>query len=274
MFHGCPLLTPIKNSRRRSWQILSNPSQHSCTSERKTHKLLDPIWESQNHHSLGHHRQIQLSDVFNQNHPTCAVHLHSQIQPGLGCGSLSWMFSLALAHSLTCLSIRDCLFERVLRWIALHVLLFKPPLGCPIRQHQLQYPPNFRSSPRSGLKSGSLVHFSLALRATTLSKVVWHSIRFSTFRRAFTNWSNESSLTLVVTRKLLGCIPVIFNFLGNLFSRAQTELIQHQMLSHVLWCNFVHVNCPSDTITYAFTRSCRVLLSIFVPLSTIDSWVW
>ena len=46
------------------------------------------------------------------------------------------------------------------------------------------------------------------------------------------------------------------------------ELIRHQMLSHVLWCNFVHVNCPSDTITYAFTGSCRVLLSIFPKNTT------
>ena len=80
-----------------------------------------------------------------------------------------------------------------------------------------------------------LCAFSFALCATALSKVVWHSIRFSTFRRAFTNWSNESGLVLVISRKLLGCIPVIFNFLDNLFS-TQTELIQHKMLSHVLWC--------------------------------------
>ena len=105
-----------------------------------------------------------------------------------------------------------------------------------------------------------------AFRATTL----WNSIRFSTFRKAFTNWSNEPSLVLVITRKFLGRIPVIFNFQGNLFSRAQAGLIQHQMLSHVLWCNFVHVNCLSGTITYAFTSSCRVLLGMCVPLSTED----
>ena len=39
------------------------------------------------------------------------------------------------------------------------------------------------------------MHFSFALRATTLSNVVWHSIRFSIFRRASTKWSDESSLT-------------------------------------------------------------------------------
>ena len=48
----------------------------------------------------------------------------------------------------------------------------------PIRQHHKQYPPNFRCSPRSG---ESFVHFFFAPRATTLSKVVWHSIRFSPF---------------------------------------------------------------------------------------------
>ena len=140
--------------------------------------------------------------------------------------------------------------------------------SCPIRQHQLQYPPNFRCS-RSGWNSSPL-----CISLLCLSKVVWHSIKFSTFHKAFTNWSNESSLVLVITRKLFGCIPLIFKFLGNLFSRTQTGLIQHQMLSHVLWCNFTHVNCPSDTITYAFTGSCRVLFSIFVPLSNIDSWIW
>ena len=148
--------------------------------------------------------------------------------------------------------------QRALRWIVLHVLLFKPTLSFFVADSPTQ---NCSIHPL-GLKSDSLMHFSFALHATTLSKVVWHSIRFSTFRKAFANWSNESSLVLVITRKLLSCIPVIFNFLGNLFSRTQTGLIQHQMLSHVLWCNFIHVNCPSDIITYAFTGSCRVLLSI------------
>ena len=116
---------------------------------------------------------------------------------------------------------------------------------CPIRQHQLQYQPNFCCSFTTlGLKSESFVHFSFTLNATTLSKIVWHSIRFSTFRRAFTNWSNESSLTLVITQTFVGCIPVIFNFLGNLFSRAQTGLIQHQKLSHGLWCNFYSCQLP------------------------------
>ena len=38
--------------------------------------------------------------------------------------------------------------------------------------------------------------------------------------------------------------------------------------------NFVHVNCPSVPTTYAFTGSCRVLLSFFVPLPKIDARVW
>ena len=46
------------------------------------------------------------------------------------------------------------------------------------------------------------------------------------------------------------------------------------MLTHVLWCNVIRVNCPSNTTTHAFTGSWRVLLSIFVPMSKIDSWVW
>ena len=129
---------------------------------------------------------------------------------------------------------------------------------CPIRQHQVQYPPNIRCSPR--LKSESFMNLSFALCA------VWHSIRFSTFHMnpAWFLSSRENSSV---------ASPVIFNFLGNLFSRTQTGLIQHLMLSHVLWCNYIHVNCPTDTITYAFTGSCRVLLIIFVPLSNSDSWI-
>ena len=146
---------------------------------------------------------------------------------------------------------------------------------CPIRQHQSQYPPNFRCSLRSGVEIRVLCAcFLRPFVPLPFPKLQGTPLRFSTFRRAFTNWSNESSLVLVITRKLPCCIPVIFNFLGNLFTRTKTGLVQHQMLSHVLWCNFIHVDCPSNTITYAFTGSCRVLLSIFAPLSNIDSWVW
>ena len=63
------------------------------------------------------------------------------------------------------------------------------------------------------------------------------------------NWSYESSLTLFITRKLLSCVPVIFNFLGDILSNIQTSLIQHQMLSHVLWCDFVQKNCLSNSFT-------------------------
>ena len=156
------------------------------------------------------------------------------------------------------------------------ILLFKPTLGffVPDSPTPIAVSTKLSLFTTLGLESESFVHFSFALCATALSKVERHSIRFSTFHKAFTNWSNQSSLVLVITRKLLGCIPVIFNFLGNLFSRTQTGLTQHQMLSHVLWCNIIHVTCPTDTITYAFTGSCRVLLSIFVPLSNIDSWIW
>ena len=183
-----------------------------------THKLLDPLW-SQNHHSLGHQRQIQHSDVFNQSHPTCAVQfLQSETQPGPGCGSLFLdVFSLALAFtftfwagcdlalSLTSWSIRECIFVTCpavecssctlvqnQHWASL----------CPIRQHQVQNPPNFRCSPRS-VESESFMHVSLALRATTLSKVVRHSSALSTIHWAFTSWSDESSLTRIITRKLL-----------------------------------------------------------------------
>ena len=129
-----------------------------------------------------------------------------------------------LALSLTCLTFANVSLQRVLRWIALHVLLFKPTLGFLMADSPTPITVSTKLSlfTTLGLKSESFVHFSSALRASTLSKIVWHSIRFSTFRRAFTNSSNESSLVLVITRKLLGCIPVIFNFLVNLFSRAQT----------------------------------------------------
>ena len=41
--------------------------------------------------------------------------------------------------------------------------------------------------------------YAFFLGATALSKVVWHSVRFSTLNRAFTNWNNEFSLVLVIT---------------------------------------------------------------------------
>ena len=74
----------------------------------------------------------------------------------------------------------------------------------PIRQHQLQYPPKRLCSLLSGWNPNPLCILSVALCAT-LSKVVWHSITFSTFHKAFTKWTDESSLILVITRKLLGC---------------------------------------------------------------------
>ena len=50
-----------------------------------------------------------------------------------------------------------------------------------------------------GLKSESFMPFSFSFRATTLSKVVWHSTGFPTIHWAF-NWSDESSLTLIITK--------------------------------------------------------------------------
>ena len=114
------LLTPIQKLSSTNSAVPSNPLKYCCTVERKTHKVLDPIGESQSGRSLGHHRQGQLFDVFYPNHPTCAVHLHSEIQPGPGCGSLfldlfscPCLFPWAgcdLALSLTCLTIHECLF--------------------------------------------------------------------------------------------------------------------------------------------------------------------
>ena len=90
-----------------------------------------------------------------------------------------------------------------------------------------------------------------ALRATTLSKIGWHSVKSSTFHKAFPHWSNESSLILLITRKLLGCILVICNFLKPLQPCSDGT---HQTK------NVCRV-CTSDTITFAFTVSCRLLLS-------------
>ena len=85
IFHEYPL-APHTHHRLSSTNLAipSNPLKYCCTFEHKTHKLLDPNGDSQNHHSLGHHRQIQLFDVLYQNHPTCAVHLHLEIQSGPG----------------------------------------------------------------------------------------------------------------------------------------------------------------------------------------------
>ena len=250
--HECPL---DSHSRQKfsstNLAIPSNPSQHHCTFERKTQKLLDPIGDSQNHHSLGHHRQIRLFDVSYQSHPTCAVHLHSKTQPGPACGSLFLdVFSCPclyyclgpwagcdLALSLTCLTIHECPFATGPEMDCSSSTLVETNTGllcarfantnCSIHQ-------TFAVHHMLGLKAESFLHFTFDLCATTLSKVVWLTIKFSTFHRALTSWSNESSLVLVITRKLLGCILVIFSFLGNLYSRAQTGQIEHQKLSHVL----------------------------------------
>ena len=79
-----------------------------------------------------------------------------------------------------------------------------------------------------------LCAFFFALRATTPSKVVWHSKKFSTFHWALTNWSDESTWTPLSPReKLLGCIPVILQFPGQPpFSRAQTGLIRRNSSPH------------------------------------------
>ena len=51
--------------------------------------------------------------------------------------------------------------------------------------------------------------------------------------------------------------PINLQFPG----RHPQRLIQHQMLSHVLWCDFVRANCLSNSFTHAFTSSCRMILS-------------
>ena len=110
--------------------------------------------------------------------------------------------------------------QSVLWWIALCVLLFVPTLRFLVANSPTTIAVSSKTSLLTmlGLESASFVH---------LTFVPAFSIMFSAlvlFLRAFPNRSHESSLTLVITRKLLGCIPVIFNFLGNLFSRAQTGL--------------------------------------------------
>ena len=66
--------------------------------------------------------------------------------------------------------------QRVLRWIALHVLFFKPTLGFFVAGSPTPITVSTKLSlfTTLGLKSESFVHFSFALRA----------VRFSTFRRA------------------------------------------------------------------------------------------
>ena len=65
-FHQCPLAPHSPEHLKKKLSstnlaILSNPSWLSCTFDRKTHNLLDPLWVSQNHHcTLEHHQQIQL----------------------------------------------------------------------------------------------------------------------------------------------------------------------------------------------------------------------
>ena len=188
---------------------------HCCNFEHKLHKLLDPNGDSQNHHSLGHHRQIQLLDVLYQNHPTCAVHLQLEIQPGPGCGSLFLdVFSSPclylcfcpcagcdLALSLTCLTIHECLFATGPEMDCSSSTLVQTNTGllcARFANTNCSIHPTFVVH-HARVEIRVLYDFSFALCATTLSKVVWHSIRFSTIHRAFTNWSNESSLVLVIT---------------------------------------------------------------------------
>ena len=119
---------------------------------------------------------------------------------------------------------------------------------------------------------GRVVIWVLAheLRATLMSTMFSSLLLFP---RAFPNWSYESSWTIFITRMFLSCVALIFNCWGNILSGTQTGLIQHQMLSHVLWCEFFESDCISTSFTDAFTSSCRVFLCIFVPLSQIDARV-
>ena len=97
------IFTPIKNSRRRTWHFCPNPSQHSCTFERKTHKLLDPIWESENQdfswnitdkfNSLTFYTEITQRALFTFIRRSSLV---------LVVVPFSWMSSLALAFTFAC----------------------------------------------------------------------------------------------------------------------------------------------------------------------------
>ena len=79
-------------------------------------------------------------------------------------------------------------------------------LWWPIRQHQFQYLLNQLCSPRSGWNPSPLCIVTLPLFCPPcLPPFTW----------PFTDWNDASSLTLIITGKLLGCAPVIFNILGN-----------------------------------------------------------
>ena len=75
----------------------SVPDEVQVAENRK--KLLDPNEDSQNHHSLGHHRQIQLFDVLYQNHQRALSIFIRRSSLVLVVVPFSWMFSLALAFT-------------------------------------------------------------------------------------------------------------------------------------------------------------------------------
>ena len=181
----------------------------------------------------------------------------------------SWMFSLALAftfafaHGLAPFSdvfdhSQMSLLQRVLRWIALHVLLFKPTLGFFVPDSPTTIAESTKLSlfTTLGLKSESFTHFSFAPCATTLSKV-GTPLSFPPFT---------------------GPLPTGAMNPAWFLSSRETYSDGTDSTSNVVECLVVQFySCklpPSDTITYAFTSSCRVFLSNFVPLSNIDSWVW
>ena len=68
------------SSNHHDTLALLNAKHISCSIRSGTLKIIN--------HPFGHHRQIHLFDFLYQNHPTCAVHLHFEIQPGPSCGSL------------------------------------------------------------------------------------------------------------------------------------------------------------------------------------------
>ena len=280
------LLTHIKKPRRRTWQFhrihhdthaFLNVKHISYSIQSKSLKIII-LSESPSNSTLlrcvSKSSNVRCPSSFGD--PVCSWLWFPF--PDCFLLSLSFFFYLwawadyDIVLSLTYLTIRECLFATGPEMYCSSDTLvsIKTGLLCADSSTSIAVSIKLSLFPTLGLKPESFAIFSFVLRVNIHSKVVWHSIRFSTFHKIFTNRSNGSSLDLVITRELLDCIPVVFNFLDSHFSRAQTGLIQHQMLSHVLWSNFTHVDCPSNFITYAFTWSCRVLLSIFC--SVVEDW--
>ena len=132
----------------------------------------------------------------------------------------------------------------------------------------LQYPPKRLCSPRSGWNTSPLCNFRLPFLFPPCFPP------FSFFPKPFPTGALNPAEAVSSHKNTPQLHPSYLQFPGQHLQQYSNGLDLKSVLSHVLWCDFVHVDCLSNSFIDAFTSSCRVFPCIFVPLSKVDARVW